>query len=287
MEQNIDTNTNTNTNTYTNTLPPAALYPAADQRYKELVRLKKEVEARFQKAPSGKIHIVKSGTRIQFYLRTNPKDKSGKYIRKKDDKIIRMYLQKSYDEKILKLLITELKGLEMLINRYSSISKEIQQVYSGYSGIIKEYIDPVDISDEEFIQGWQDMPFQGKGMSDDSWLYETNRKEKVRSKSELTIANMLAGNGVPYKYECPLVLQNGTVIYPDFTILNVRKSKEIYWEHRGMMDDREYARKAVFKLKSMLKNGIVIGDNLYITEETSTNPLGTHEIETIIQKFCL
>ena len=91
--------------------------------------------------------------------------------------------------------------------------------------------------------------------------------------------------GIPYKYECPKALLNGKEIYPDFTVLNVKARKEIYWEHRGMMDDREYAKQAVFKLKSLMKNGIILGDNLIITEETTANPLGTNEIETIINRF--
>lgn len=52
-----------------------------------------------------------------------------------------------------------------------------------------------------------------------------------------------------------------------------------------MMDDRDYARQAVFKMKSLMQNGIVIGDNLIITEETSANPLGTNEINEMIKSF--
>ena len=96
---------------------------------------------------------------------------------------------------------------------------------------------------------------------------------------------MLESKGIPYKYECPLVLQNGIVIYPDFTLLDIRNRQEIYWEHRGMMDDKEYARNSVQRIKTLMRNGICIGKNLIITEETLTNPLGTDEIKTIIQEF--
>ena len=96
---------------------------------------------------------------------------------------------------------------------------------------------------------------------------------------------MLESKGIPYKYECPLVLQNGIVIYPDFTLLDIRNRQEIYWEHRGMMDDKEYARNSVQRIKTLMRNGICIGKNLIITEETLTYPLGTDEIKTIIQEF--
>jgi hypothetical protein len=35
----------------------------------------------------------------------------------------------------------------------------------------------------------------------------------------------------------------------------------------------------------MMKNGICVGKNLIITEETSTNPLGTDEIEAVINEL--
>ena len=81
------------------------------------------------------------------------------------------------------------------------------------------------------------------------------------------------------------MLANGKVIYPDFTVLKVSERKVIYWEHRGMMDDREYARNAVNRIKSYNKNGVFLGENLILTEETSTDPLGTDEIETVISRL--
>ena len=116
-------------------------------------------------------------------------------------------------------------------------------------------------------------------------IFETKRKEKVRSKSELNIANTLEDYGISYKYECPIKLSNGITVYPDFTVLNVRTRQTYYWEHRGMMDDKEYSRHAVLKMKNYMKSGICVGKNLIITEETSTDPLGTNEIKMIIKEY--
>lgn len=52
----------------------------------------------------------------------------------------------------------------------------------------------------------------------------------MRSKSEVIIADLLNKEGIPYRYEFPLYLKEFNTVYPDFTILNVRKRKEIYWE---------------------------------------------------------
>lgn len=70
-----------------------------------------------------------------------------------------------------------------------------------------------------------------------------------------------------------------------FTLLDIRKRREVYWEHRGMMDDRNYLKHAVQRVKDYRKEGIYVGDNLLITEETSVLPLGTDEILSVIQYF--
>lgn len=107
----------------------------------------------------------------------------------------------------------------------------------------------------------------------------------MRSKSELNIANTLYKMEIPYKYKCPFVLMNGRTVHPDFTILDIVNRREIYWEHRGMMDDRMYLKQSVQRIKEYRKSGIYVGDNLLITEETSTLPLGTDEIEDIARHF--
>ena len=52
-----------------------------------------------------------------------------------------------------------------------------------------------------------------------------------------------------------------------------------------MMDDRGYLKNTIQKVKDYRKEGICIGDNLLITEETSYLPLGTNEIVDVIQHF--
>ena len=291
------------------------IYEEAARRYEELGNIKKEREQALAGAPEGKIHIIKAGKRIQFYLREDKADKSGRYISKTETEKIRKYVQKAYDEKVVKELEIELHNLEIFVNNSSKILSNsgknisssgkdssssgkdssnsskiinsIRNIYSDYPVEIKNMINPIDISDEDYIKEWQEVEYIGKAVAEYVPLYETNRKERVRSKSELAIANMLDRYGLPYKYECPVILNNGKTVYPDFTVLNVKERKEMYWEHRGMMDDRDYARQAVFKAKQFRKSGMILGDNLIITEETSTDPLGTDEIESVIKKFLL
>lgn len=268
-------------------LKATSLYTEAARRCEEITRHCQFIEKRITKYPKGKIHIVKSARGIQYYLRSDLQDKSGKYISKnKQRQKINCYLQKRYDEKIYGILKREKKCLDELLINTATIINELRNVYSDNPDEIKNVIEAVDISDEDYAKMWSSIPYCGKEVADDLPQYTTNKGEKVRSKSELNIANMLERNNVPYKYECPIVLRNGVTIYPDFTILNIEKRKVIYWEHRGMMDDREYARSSVHRIKQLAKEGILLGDNLIITEETLTNPLGIDEIERTINACC-
>lgn len=263
-------------------LKPTNLYQEAERRLEELYLVRQKLEKRLKIYPVGKIRIARSKHRIQYYLRKDPKDKSGVYLPKKEEKKIQFFLQKKYDEDIVKQVNLEIKNLENILKNFNS---NIQKSYSDYPQEIKKYILPIDIDNEDYIKEWQAIPYERKGVPKDVPVYLTDNGERVRSKSELNIANALHKMEIPYKYECPVVLVNGRTVYPDFTILDISKRREIYWEHRGMMDDRMYLKQSIQRIKEYEKTGIYIGDNLLITEETSTLPLGTDEIERIIKHF--
>ena len=264
-------------------LEPTQVYVLARRRLEELKRTLKETENELNKCPRGKMHIVKTNNRVQYYLRTDAKDKSGTYLKKKDELKIRKYLQKSYDEKINKLLHAEVKSIETFLKHSDKINCKIRQIYSQNPTEVKKYIDPIDCSDDDYIDYWNSISYEKNPLPIQSAVYLTENGEYVRSKSELNIANLLLKAGIPYKYECPLKLQNGNLVYPDFTVLEVKSRRVLYWEHRGMMDDREYSKNAVKKMKIYMQNGIFVGKNLIITEETSNNPLGTDEISEMVQ----
>ncbi|MCR5251474.1 MAG: hypothetical protein K6E50_12795 [Lachnospiraceae bacterium] len=258
------------------------LYSKAEKRYRLLSEIMQEKKASAVTELPGKIHIAVADQRVKYYLRSDKADKTGEYISKTETSKIRQYVQKAYDEKVLKLIKREINALERFLKSSDGIADRIKLEYSKYPDEVKWFIDPIDMTDEDYIKLWEGIRYETKGISDYATVYETKRGERVRSKSELNIANALAERGIPYKYECPLKLKNGIKIHPDFTVLHVKERRQIYWEHRGMMDDKDYATKAVLRIKTYRKNGIFIGQDLIITEETSADPLGTNEIDAVI-----
>ena len=91
--------------------------------------------------------------------------------------------------------------------------------------------------------------------------------------------------GIPYRYEYPVDIKGWGKFYPDFTVLNIKKRREIYWEHLGMMDDVTYVENALQKITLYMQNGIFLNDNLIITYETKRNPLNQKMIRLMIEQY--
>lgn len=253
-----------------------------NREFQEIINQKKRT---LIQAPSGKIHVINSKNRVQYYLKSEENNKPEQYISKTNKRKIQIYLQKRYDEKISKFLERGSKVIEKYFSELTQLDLQIKKVFSDYPDEVKSMVIPVDCSDEEYRKKWEEQNYNGKSISDEIPIYISDKGERVRSKSELNIANALYKKGIPYKYEAPIKLKNNNIIYPDFTVLNTRKREVYYWEHRGMMDDREYARHAVNRVKEYQKSGIALGLNLLITEETLQSPLSSLEINQIIDSY--
>lgn len=89
-------------------------------------------------------------------------------------------------------------------------------------------------------------------------------------------------DNIPYHYERPIYLKGFGMVYPDFCCLNIRRRKEIIWEHFGMMGDSEYSRKALRKIDQYIQNGYYQGDNIIYTFESLDNPMNTKVVDKLI-----
>ncbi len=265
-------------------LKPTKLYEMAQVRLTSLEDARKSVAAALHNAPEGKIHIVNSNGRAYYRLRMDPDDRSGRYISIKDTRTIGTYLRKSYDQKALKYLDREIGAIHRLLEEASDIPEKIQDIYKDTPAVEKPLLNPIDVTDEAYTAAWLAMPFDQKEPPSDK-SFKTENGEYVRSKSELNIANTLYKLGIPYRYEAALKLANGKVIHPDFTILDVKRRRVLYWEHRGMMDVRWYAQDAVQRLYDLQESGIYPGNQLILTEELDGHPLGTEEIHRTIAHY--
>ena len=241
-------------------------------------------EAALQKAPEGSLRYTHNNQQICFYRRTPAEKGNGTYIRKENKALAAALAQKDYDIKIIKAAKAELKQISNLLS-YAK-SKKSEDIYESLSLPRRQLITPIIPSDEEYLAAWNAVTWQPKPISDEPKEYYTGRGERVRSKSEILIADTLARFNVPYRYEYPMNIGN-TVIYPDFTVLNIRKRQEYIWEHLGMMGQLKYATSTSRRLEMLEFNGYYPGENLILTMETEDNPLNTKLIVHLIKKYLL
>lgn len=243
-------------------------------------------------APSGNLRIAKSNGLVQYYRRINPKDTIGSYIHVKNKELAICLAQKEYDKKVSSAAQAEIELLNHTLRTYNKRNSKnllAERVFEKFSPLWQILIHPIRKPDYLFEQEWQAVTYKPKDFSADMPEYLTARVERVRSKSEIIIADTLLRLKIPYRYEYPLNLKTTKgeklTLYPDFTCLNLRTRREFYWEHFGMMDNSEYSEHAVQKLRLYEQNGIIPGKNLIITMETSTIPINTKQIELLAKSY--
>ena len=113
--------------------------------------------------------------------------------------------------------------------------------------------------------------------------YRTLRGELVRSKSELTLANLLFSMEIPYEYG-PIVRLGEAEVEADFKVGSKLDGRRwYYWEHCGRMDDKEYVERFGRKMEMYRTNGYREGKNLIATYEDTESGLDTQEILNILK----
>jgi hypothetical protein len=70
---------------------------------------------------------------------------------------------------------------------------------------------------------------------------------RVRSKSEVVIANLLTVRRIAFAYEQKLEMSDGSFRYPDFTL--IWRGQSYYWEHLGMLEDVRYLERCDQRLR--------------------------------------
>lgn len=254
-----------------------------ETRRNHLLQLKDEKEKALTKAPQGCLRVCTQGDTTRYYKRSDPKDFNGVYIKRKDIEIAQKLAQKDYDKKVLCNVEKELYAIRKYFENSPEISAE--EIYKNLHKERQKLIQPICQTEEEYVREWSGVSFTGKGFEEMSPEMYTAKGERVRSKSEIIIADALNREGIPYRYECPLQLKGYGKFYPDFTVLNVKKRKEIYWEHLGMMDDVDYVDNALQKIRIYEENGIYTGENLIITYETKKNPINQKIVNRMISRY--
>ncbi|MCR5500814.1 MAG: hypothetical protein K6F31_10525 [Acetatifactor sp.] len=226
------------------------------------------------------LRAARHGNGYQYFQRTKGSKDNGDYIRKKEMSKAITLAQIEYDERLLKSLQEAKRSFEKY--NPTGITEVYEKALQQMSPGKRVLVTPHYISDKPYIEKWRAQEYERLPFRDDSPEYYTRHGLRVRSKSEILIADILDEISIPFLYEKPLRLKHG-MVHPDFTLLNIKNRKEIYWEHFGMMDDKEYRDEALMKIREYEANGLYQCDSAIWTFESGKCPMNTRAIRNMIK----
>ena len=274
-----------------------------DYLQEEKQRLEKLLQSAIQdkdRAPEGCLRVARKGDHPEFYHRASKEDRLGCYIHKDRIDIAQALAQKTYADRFIKSLNPKLDLIDSIIHEYETNQSE--EVYTRQSEIRQSLIKPYLIKDTEFAKRWLGIPYEPNPKFPEKKDQKTANGEWVRSKSEVIIADNLKMLGIPYKYEAPvkipatsegnayhaMVEAPSSLVYPDFTCLNVRRRKLVYIEHFGIIDSPEYRDREFFwKIRNYESAGIIQGRNFIMTFEDDDHTFNFANYRCAIEELLL
>ena len=229
----------------------------------------------------GRLTEEKSGEHIHYIQSINA---NGKRIRKgisRQPEVIQSLIRRQIFEKEEESLLVEQKMIKKCFEKLKpfDMDNEIAKLRS-----VCPDLDEKTIFDALYLtadKDWQNESYELSNYKPEMRRHVTSRGLKVRSKSEVLIAEKLYEHNIPFHYEEVLHFDSITLI-PDFTI---RRSdgKLFIWEHEGMTNVQEYIEWQNHKGRLYASKGIVPWDNLIVTYDNAAGIIDLRIIESEIQ----
>lgn len=250
----------------------------------ELDRLVEMKEEEVKKAPAGTVKANSHGKGFQYYARVDG-DEKFRYIKKCNVEYARQLAQRRYDDEILKQAKKSLVNIRKIVGLIDKGMFDPDTVFYGIPDGIRSLVNPVVKPADQALEEWKNIKYSGLPFKPDDPEIYTKKGVRVRSKAERDTGNIFEEAGIDYHYEMPVFLEGYGKVFPDFTIYDKKTGQITYWEHFGLVNDGEYAKKVFDKLSSYEKNGIILGKNLVMTFETMRRPLDSRTISMRLKEL--
>ena len=120
----------------------------------ELTLYLKALQKSLASSPEGTLEIErKSKDCIQYYHHDKNYEKNNgrRYLPKKEEPLIIQLAQKSYDQKVIKLIKKRLYHIDMLLNQYRP---SIHIPYINMTEVRQSLVTPIIPTDEEYTKQW-------------------------------------------------------------------------------------------------------------------------------------
>lgn len=262
--------------------PPSQTYVAMRKELRDLEWEMKRLHRALKDPLKGKLVVSGTEAKPKYYLKD---DEGSHYLPRDRIETAFLYAQQEYCRELLGILEKRYVVLDEALHCMEQLDP--RQVFEGLSEKRKLLVVPEYLPDEEFLRLWSSVSYTGKGFREGEKEYFTAKGERVRSKSETDIADRCYYRDIYYRYEYPWTLSTAGLWYPDFTVVNVRTRRVYIWEHLGIEDEEDYARKNLRKLRIYQQNGFWPGENLILTHETAGRPLTIRDIDAVIDHYLI
>ena len=259
-----------------------------EEMHNELQDLKEKCDRELAACPKGRLHCVHRTTGRHNYYHVYEQD--GKTFRKgitKNRSLLRDLARKEYLIQLMSPLHQDISLLAKTRDRYQSLLPKdiLAKLPRAYKTLPESFFFPAPSSrGQDDPAKWAAEPFRQNASRPEEKGHITSKGLRVRSKSELLIAEKLYAFNVPFRYE--QILQIGERLFaPDFTIKG--PAGLIYWEHAGKVNDPDYMGRHRWKISRYEGVGIVPWKNLIVTYDDEKGNLNLNIIESEIRNKLL
>jgi hypothetical protein len=227
--------------------------------------------------PEGRLVEIKRGDRRYFLCRQKRKDRGIT----KDKDLVRQLMRKAF-------LQERVRRYEQQVSAMSPLCKILEPVdtVSIVESIRKErpFLTEEGCLFSEKTRDWAESGYEKNLFHQEHLIHYTGNGIATRSKEEKEIGNLLEQKNIPYRYDWVQYF-GGKKYAPDFTIQRESDGKMIFWEHFGMVSNKEYREDAYGKILFYESCGLHLWDNFIITLPGKNGALDTAAIERVCEVF--
>lgn len=256
-------------------------------RKEYLQNLLKQIQQDKKTMPEGSLRVHGGKKPYYYHVMDNAEASYGRYLKSTESRLAAALAQKDYLIRLEESVLQELKNLHLDEKKSISPSLLPEDVYRSLNSYRQALVTPLVIGDEDYKNAWLQEPYERKSFLEGDPSFYSARGDRMRSKSEVLIADILDEYGIPYRYEAPLRLRSGYTIHPDFTLLRLPSRTVCYLEHCGRMDDEVYLHAFLRRENTYIENGIIPGRDVFHTFESGADPVNTKMLRKMLHAlFC-
>ena len=235
-------------------------------------------------------YTVKNGKKYYSEVWFEDGARKTKYYGAEENPEVRLIQEKHFLKKALAELDRHMEKLKVLegLSRFecSKINDRLPKAYRMSEAHLKELEGPDEeerwyayaSAEKEEIERRQGVWYQGDRR------HTAKDGTKMRSKSEVSIANEFFERGKPYIYEFPRDVGPFT-LHPDFTFYSNRYGRVIHWEHAGLLGDPGYMEDFSRRVDTYISIGLVPCVDVIFTFDNINGDIDTRLIERLLDEY--